>query len=154
MKENNSVICENRKARHEYHIIETFEAGVELRGTEVKSLRNNRTSLSEAYATFKTNELYIQSWHISPYEQGNRFNKDPLRDRKLLLHKKEILYLQREVQKSGFTLVPLKLYFKNSKVKLLLGLCKGKKLYDKRDDLKKKDMEKEAKQYVKLSQRS
>ena len=120
---NNSVISENRKARHDFHIIETFEAGIELKGTEVKSLRNNKCSLSDAYAAFDKNELYIHAWHISPYEQGNRFNQDPLRKRRLLLHHRELVYLANSVQRDGLTLIPLKLYFKSSRVKLLLGLC-------------------------------
>lgn len=127
-------IAENRKARHEYFVIDTYECGIELRGTEVKSLRAGAVNLKDSYATFSRDlQLYVQGMHISPYEKGNQFNHDPLRTRRLLLHKKEILKLFSAVQQDGLTLVPLSLYFTRGKVKVELGLCRGKKLYDKRE---------------------
>jgi len=129
------VIAVNRKARHDYFVHETYEAGIALYGTEVKSLRAGAVNLKDAYCTAKDGEMYVIGMHISPYEQGNIFNRDPLRERKLLLHKREILKLMGLVAREGYTLVPLSLYFSASRVKVQLGLCKGKKLYDKRDDL-------------------
>lgn len=133
------TIAENRKARHDYFVIETFEAGVELFGTEVKSLRAGGVNLKDSYCEIDEGELFALGVHISPYEQGNIFNKDPLRPKKLLMHKREIMRLAGLVSREGYTLVPLSLYFKGSYVKLALGLCKGKKLYDKRDDIAKRD---------------
>lgn len=133
-------IAENRKARHEYFVIETYECGIELKGTEVKSLRAGAVNLKDSYATFSRDmQLYIQGMHISPYEKGNIFNHDPLRTRKLLLHKREILKLWAAVQRDGYTLVPLTLYFVRGRVKVELGLCKGKKLYDKRESAAERD---------------
>ena len=133
-------IAENRKARHEYFVIETYECGIELKGTEVKSLRAGAVNLKDSYATFSRDmQLYIQGMHISPYEKGNIFNHDPLRTRKLLLHKREILKLWAAVQRDGYTLVPLTLYFVRGRVKVELGLCKGKKLYDKRESAAARD---------------
>ena len=133
-------IAENRKARHEYFVIETYECGIELKGTEVKSLRAGAVNLKDSYATFSRDmQLYIQGMHISPYEKGNIFNHDPLRTRKLLLHKREILKLWAAVQRDGYTLVPLTLYFARGRVKVELGLCKGKKLYDKRESAAARD---------------
>lgn len=127
-------IAENRKARHEYFVMETYECGIELKGTEVKSLRAGAVNLKDSYATFSRDmQIYIQGMHISPYEKGNIFNHDPLRQRRLLLHKREILKLWASVQRDGFTLVPLSLYFSRGRVKVELGLCRGKKLYDKRE---------------------
>lgn len=133
------VIATNPVARHNYTIIDTLEAGIVLYGTEIKSIRNNKVNLKDSYAGISNGEVYIYSMHISPYEQGNIFNKDPLRTRKLLLNKREILKLSNYIQKQGYTLVPISLYFNGSIVKLELGIGKGKKLYDKREDLKKRD---------------
>lgn len=138
-KQENRTIADNRKARHDYFVIETFEAGVELFGTEVKSLRGGNVNLKDSYCEIDEGELFALGMHISPYEQGNIFNKDPLRPKKLLMHKREIMRLAGLVSRDGYTLVPLSLYFKGSYVKMALGLCKGKKLYDKRDDMAKRD---------------
>ena len=134
-------IAKNPVARHNYIITDTLEAGIVLTGTEIKSIRNGKVNLKDSYAGIKNGEAYIYSMHISPYEQGNIFNKDPLRDRKLLLNKREILRLSGLINQKGYTLVPISLYFKNNIVKLELGIGKGKKLYDKRENLKKKDSE-------------
>lgn len=134
-------IAKNPVARHNYIITDTLEAGIVLTGTEIKSIRNGKVNLKDSYAGIKNGEAYIYSMHISPYEQGNIFNKDSLRDRKLLLNKREILRLSGLINQKGYTLVPISLYFKNNIVKLELGIGKGKKLYDKREDLKKKDSE-------------
>lgn len=138
-------IAKNPVARHNYIITDTLEAGIVLTGTEIKSIRNGKVNLKDSYAGIKNGEAYIYSMHISPYEQGNIFNKDPLRDRKLLLNKREIFRLSGLINQKGYTLVPISLYFKNNIVKLELGIGKGKKLYDKREDLKKKD----SKMYIK-----
>lgn len=134
-------IAKNPVARHNYEILETIEAGIVLTGTEIKSIRNGKVNLKDSYAAINNGEAYIYSMHISPYEQGNIYNKDPLRTRKLLLNKKEIYKLTGQIQQKGYTLVPISLYFKDSIVKVELGIGKGKKLYDKREDLKKKDSE-------------
>lgn len=134
-------IAKNPVARHNYIITDTLEAGIVLTGTEIKSIRNGKVNLKDSYAGIKNGEAYIYSMHISPYEQGNIFNKDPLRDRKLLLNKREIFRLSGLINQKGYTLVPISLYFKNNIVKLELGIGKGKKLYDKREDLKKNDSE-------------
>ena len=134
-------IAKNPVARHNYIITDTLEAGIVLTGTEIKSIRNGKVNLKDSYAGIKNGEAYIYSMHISPYEQGSIFNKDPLRDRELLLNKREILRLSGLINQKGYTLVPISLYFKNNIVKLELGIGKGKKLYDKREDLKKKDSE-------------
>jgi len=126
-------ITANRKAFHEYFVLERFEAGIELAGTEVKSIRAGNVNLKDSFCTVKDGELFIRSMHISPYEQGNIFNKDPVRPRRLLMHKREILKLHARIMQDGVALIPLSLYFKDSKVKVELGLCKGKKLHDKRD---------------------
>jgi SsrA-binding protein len=136
-------ITENRKARHDYHIEETYEAGIVLAGTEVKSLRAGRANLKDSYARVDNGEVFLYNAHISPYDQGNQFNHDPLRIRKLLMHKQEIRKLIGRVQEKGLTLVPLKMYFKNGKAKVQLALAKGKKLYDKRDDLAARDAKRE-----------
>lgn len=132
-------IAKNPVARHNYDIIDTLEAGIVLTGTEIKSIRLGKVNLKDSYAAISNGEAFIYSMHISPYEQGNIFNKDPLRPRKLLLNKKEIFKLFGLVQQKGYTLVPMSIYFKDSIVKLELGIGKGKKLYDKREDLKKRD---------------
>ena len=127
-------IAANRKARHEYFVEETYECGLALHGTEVKSMRQGRVNLKEAFCQVKNGEMWVIGMHISPYEQGNIFNVDPLRDKKLLLHKSEIRKLASQVQRQGYTLIPLRIYLKDGRMKLELGLCKGKQLHDKRDD--------------------
>ena len=139
MKIEGKIIADNRKARHDYFVIETYEAGIELFGTEVKSLRAGNVNLKDSYCDIDGGELFALGMHISPYEQGNIFNKDPLRPKKLLMHKREIMKLTGLVSREGYTLVPLSLYFKGSRVKMAVGLCKGKKLYDKRDSAAKRD---------------
>ena len=126
-------ITSNRKAFHEYFVLERYEAGIELAGTEVKSIRSGNVNLKDAFCTVKNGELFLRGMHISPYEHGNIFNKDPVRPRRLLMHKREILKLNACVMQDGVALIPLSLYFKDSRVKVELGLCKGKKLHDKRD---------------------
>ena len=133
------TITENRKARHDYFVLETFEAGIELVGTEVKSIRQGTVNLKDSWCTIDDGQLWIHGMHISPYEKGNLFNRDPLRVRRLLMHKREILKLFGTLKQQGLTLIPLSLYFRDSKVKVQLGLCKGKKLYDKRETAAKKD---------------
>ncbi|MDE5753877.1 MAG: SsrA-binding protein SmpB [Oscillospiraceae bacterium] len=133
------LITENRQARHEYFILEKFEAGIELTGTEVKSIRQGSVNLKDSWCSIENGELFIKQMHISPYEKGNIFNRDPLRVRRLLMHKAEINRLYGKQKQDGLTLVPLSLYFKDSRVKVQLGLCKGKKLYDKRADQAKRD---------------
>lgn len=127
------IITQNRQARHEYFVEESFEAGIELFGTEVKSLRAGNVNLKDSFCTIDNGELWVYQMHIGPYEQGNIFNREPLRPKKLLMHKREILRLFGLVAQKGYTLIPLQLYFKGSHVKVQLGLCRGKKLYDKRD---------------------
>ena len=131
------VIAENRKARHDYLIEECFETGIELKGTEVKSMRAGRANLKDSFAVIENGELYLYGMHISPYEHGNIFNVEPMRPRKLLMHKKEIMRLLGKTKEQGLTLVPLKAYFKKDKIKIELALAKGKKLYDKRADIAK-----------------
>ena len=133
------TITVNRAARHEYFVLETYEAGIELYGTEIKSIRNGSVNLKESWADIQNGEVFINGMHISPYEKGNIFNKDPFRVRKLLLHKKEINKLAGKIKQEGLTLIPLSLYFKKQYVKVELGLCKGKKLYDKRETIAKRD---------------
>ena len=132
-------IASNRKAFHDYFIEERYEAGIELFGTEVKSLRQGTVNLKDSWCDISNGEIWIKQMHISPYEKGNIFNRDPIRPRKLLMHKKEIMKLYGTIKQDGLTLVPLSLYFKNSRVKVEVGLCRGKKLYDKRADMAKKD---------------
>ena len=137
--ENTKTISVNKKARHDYFIMESFEAGIELVGTEVKSIRTGGVNLKDSWCSIENGELIVKQMHISPYEHGNIFNRDPLRERKLLMHKAEINRLFGLVKQKEYTLIPLSLYFKGSRVKLQLGLCKGKKLYDKREDAAKRD---------------
>lgn len=137
-------IAQNKKAFHDYFVLERFEAGIELCGTEVKSIRAGALNLKDSFCTIKDGQLLVRNLHISPYEHGNIFNKDPMRPRRLLMHRREILKLGAKIQQEGLTLVPLSVYFKDSRVKLELGLCKGKKLYDKRDA----DAEKTAKRDI------
>ena len=138
-KTDGKIISDNRKARHDYFVIETYEAGIELFGTEVKSLRAGTVNMKDSYCEIDKGEMFALGIHISPYEQGNIFNKDPLRPKKLLMHKREIMKLTGLVSREGYTLVPLSIYFKGSLVKMAIGLCKGKKLYDKREDAAKRD---------------
>lgn len=144
------IVAKNSKAYHDYFIEDTYEAGIALAGTEVKSLRMGRCSVKEAFIRVENSEVYIYQMHISPYEKGNIFNKDPLRVRKLLLHKNEINKLMGQVAQKGFTIVPLKVYFKGSLVKVEIGLARGKKLYDKRQDIAKKDQRREAEREFKV----
>ena len=145
------VIATNPTARHNYEIIDTLEAGIVLYGTEIKSIRNGKVNLKDSYAGIKNGEVYLYNMHISPYEQGNIFNKDPLRDRKLLLNKREIFRLVGLIKQKGYSLVPICLYFSGNFVKVELGIGKGKKLYDKREDIAKKDAElRIRKQYGKI----
>ena len=144
-KGNGSIIAQNKKAWHEYFIEETYEAGIELFGTEVKSVRAGNVNLKDAYCSIDNGELFVRQMHISPYEHGNIFNRDPMRPKKLLMHKREILRLAGRAQEKGFSVIPLSLYFSGSRVKMEIGLCRGKKLYDKREDMAKnaakRDME-------------
>ena len=147
------LIAQNKKAYHDYFIEDTYEAGISLAGTEVKSLRGGKCSLKESYIEEKQGEMLIHGMHISPYEKGNIFNRDPLRVRKLLLHDYEIRKLSASVKVKGYTIVPLKVYFKGSLVKVEIGLAKGKKLYDKRETIAKRDMEREARREAKEESR-
>ncbi len=148
------TIAENRKAFHEYTVLESFEAGIELCGTEVKSLRQGGVNLKDAWCTVVKGELYINGMHISPYEKGNRFNQDPLRVRRLLAHKREIMRLLGLLKQQGLALIPLSVYFKGSRVKVQVGLCRGKKLYDKREDAARRDMKREAERALKEQRNS
>ena len=137
------VVAQNRRAFHEYEVLETLEAGLVLTGTEVKSLRTGKASLAEAYATIENGEAFVRQLHISPYEQGNRFNPDPVRSRKLLLHKKQIEELRRASEQQGHTLIPLKLYFSKGRAKLLVAVARGKKTWDKRASVAERDSKRE-----------
>jgi len=143
------IICQNRKAYHDYHIEDTIEAGLLLLGTEVKSLREGRANLKDSYVIIKGGEAFLLNCHISPYSHGNIMNHDPLRTRKLLLHKKQINYLAGKVNVKGYTLIPLKLYFKNSFAKLEIGLAKGKRLYEKRESIKEREVRREIEKAIK-----
>lgn len=145
------VEIQNKKARHDYSVEDTIETGIVLSGTEVKSIRQGSANLKDSYAVVRDGEVYLVGMHISPYDKGNIFNKDPLRDRKLLLHKREINKLIGLIQQKGFTLVPLKVYFLRGKVKVLLGIAKGKKLYDKRENIKSRDVKREIDRRLKES---
>lgn len=138
-KEGNRVIADNRKARHDYFVLEALEAGIELVGTEVKSIRTGSVNLKDSWVDIVNGEMLVMGMHISPYEKGNIFNRDPVRPRKLLVHRREIAKWSAELKQQGLTLVPLKLYFKGSRVKVEVGLCKGKKLYDKRVSTAERD---------------
>lgn len=144
------LIANNKKARHDYFLEETFEAGVELHGTEVKSLRQGNCSIKEAFVHIENGEIIIYGMHISPYEKGNIFNKDPMRPKRLLMHKKEIARLLGKIKEKGYTLVPVQVYFKSSLVKVEIALARGKKLYDKRQDIAKKDARREAERDFKV----
>ena len=143
------LIAKNPTAYHNYNITDKIEAGIVLTGTEIKSIRNGKVNIKDTYVNFRNGEAYIYGMHISPYEHGNIFNKDPLRDRKLLLHKREIFRLYGMMKQQGVSFVPLSLYFKNSKVKVEIGIGKGKKLYDKREDMAKKDAELKMRRWMK-----
>ncbi len=147
--DNIKIIAQNKKARHDYFIIETLEAGIELFGTEVKSVRLGKVNLADAYASVDRSEVYIKGMNISPYEHGNIFNRDPLRERRLLLHKKEIRKLIGQLQQQGYSLIPLSIYLKGSLVKVSLAVAKGKKLYDKRDDIAKRDSQRNIERIMK-----
>ena len=144
-KSNNiKIIAQNKKARHEYFILENIETGIELFGTEVKSIRDGKVNIADSYASIKGGEVFLIGMNISPYEKGNIFNRAPLREKKLLLHKAQIRKLIGQIKQTGFSLIPLSVYLKGSKVKIDLGVCKGKKLYDKRDDIAKRDAKRSA----------
>ena len=147
------LITQNRKARHDYFVLETYEAGIELLGTEVKSLRAGSVNLKDSWCSIKDGELFLMGAHISPYEKGNIFNRDPMRVRKLLMHKKEINRLFGIVKQTGYSLIPISLYFKDSKVKVQVGLCKGKKLYDKREDMAKRSAKRDMERAIKEQNR-
>lgn len=149
-KTDGKLIANNKKAYHDYFILETYETGIVLHGTEVKSLRMGKCSIKEAFIRIEDGEMYLYGMHISPYEKGNIFNKDPLRVRKLLLHRKEIDKIFGKMKEKGMTVVPLKVYFRQSLVKVEIGLAKGKKLYDKREDIAKKDQRREAEREFKV----
>ena len=138
------LICQNKKARYDYHIVNTYEAGLVLKGSEVKSCRLGRANLKDGYGLIKDGEIYLVNSHISPYTYAHQLNHDPLRKRKLLLHKSEIKKLYGKIREKGFTLIPLKMYFKNGKVKVEMAVAKGKRLHDKREDIKRKDFAREA----------
>ena len=149
MSNSNTPTIQNRKAKHDFYIEETYEAGIVLKGTEVKSLRKGKASFTDSFAFINNQEVFLKDFYIKPYEHGSYFNHDPRRDRKLLLNKKEIRELDKFVQQKGFTLVPLKLYFKNGNAKILIGVAKGKKSFDKRDTIKEKDLKRQLDRNVK-----
>ena len=152
-KETRKSIATNKKAFHDYFVDDKFEAGIELFGTEVKSIRAGQVNLKDSWCDIKNGEIFVQGMHISPYEKGNIFNRDPLRVRRLLMHKREIMKLNAAIQQQGMTLVPLELYFSGSRVKIAVGLCRGKKLYDKRDDAAKRDMQRDIERHMKEQRR-
>lgn len=148
-KDASKLIVQNRKAWHDYFVEEKYEAGIALHGTEVKSIRNGGVNLKDSYCSFEEGEMFAVGIHISPYEQGNIFNREPLRDKKLLMHRREIMKLQGLVQQKGYTLIPLSLYFSGSHVKVEIGLCRGKKLYDKRDSDAKRQADRDIDRHMK-----
>lgn len=152
-KQGTKQVTTNKKAWHDYFVEERFEAGIELAGTEVKSIRQGQINLKDSYCTFKDGELFVRGMHISPYEKGNIFNKDPLRVRRLLMHKREIAGLYGRTKQEGIALIPLSVYFKNSRVKLELGLCRGKKNFDKRDSIAARDAKREMDRAMKIRNR-
>ena len=147
-------LVQNRRARHEYFVEERIECGIELRGTEVKSIRQGKANIQESYARVRNGEVFVDGMHISPYEQGNVFNTDPLRPKKLLLHKSEIRKLQGAVSRQGYTLIPLQLYLKDGRVKLELGVCRGKQLHDKRDAIAEHDAQRDIERALRQGQKS
>ena len=152
-KESRKSIANNKKAFHDYFVDDKYEAGIELFGTEVKSIRAGQVNLKDSWCDIKNGEIFVQGMHIRPYEKGNIFNQDPLRVRRLLMHKREIMKLNAAIQQQGMTLVPLELYFSGSRVKVSVGLCRGKKLYDKRDDAAKRDMQRDIERHMKEQRR-
>ena len=150
-KEEQKLIANNKKAYHDYFIDETYEAGIDLHGTQLKSMRMGKCSIKESFIRIEDGEVYVYGMHVSPYEKGNIFNKDPLRIKKLLLHRAEINKMQGRIKEKGYTLVPLQVYFSNGRVKVEIGLARGKKLYDKREDIAKKDQKREAEKEFKQS---
>ena len=152
-KKGSATIALNRKARHDYFVEDTYEAGIELFGTEVKSIRQGTINLKDSYCSVKDGELYVYGMHISPYEKGNIFNRDPVRPRRLLMHRREIMKLYGIVKQDGLALIPLSVYFKNSRVKVEVGLCRGKKLYDKRESAAKRDASREMDRVMKTRNR-
>ena len=148
-KDEKQTVAQNKKARHDYFVLETYEAGIELFGTEVKSIRKGRINLKDSWCSIDDGEIFVKGVHISPYEQGNIFNRDPMRVRKLLMHKREINRLFGTIKQQGLTLVPLSVYFLRGRAKLEIGLCKGKKLYDKRETAAKKDAQRDMERAVK-----
>ena len=150
MAESFKTIAENRKARHDYFVLEALETGIELVGTEVKSIRQGSVNLKDSWVDVVDGQLLVLGMHISPYEKGNIFNRDPVRPRRLLAHKREIGRLAAQVKQEGLTLIPLSLYFKGSRVKMQVGLCKGKKLYDKREAMKRRDHERESQRQIRF----
>ncbi len=153
MKEQTTkTIAKNKKAYFDYFVLSTYEAGIELFGTEVKSIRNGNVNLKDSFCSIDDGELFVKGMHISPYEKGNIFNRDPMRDKKLLMHKREIMTLFGKIKQDGLTLIPLSLYFSGSKVKVELGLCKGKKLYDKRESIAKKEADRNISASLKFKQ--
>ncbi|MBE6600392.1 MAG: SsrA-binding protein SmpB [Ruminococcaceae bacterium] len=149
----NKIAAQNKKAYHDYFVDETYEAGIALFGTEIKSIRCGQVNMKDSYCSFKDGEIFALGIHISPYEKGNIFNREPRRDRKLLMHKKEIIKLQSFVAQKGYTVIPLSMYFKGDNIKVELGLCRGKKLYDKRETDAKKQADREMERYEKSSRR-
>ena len=147
------TIANNKKAFHDYFVDEKYEAGIELFGTEVKSIRAGGVNLKDSWCDIKNGEIFVNGMHISPYEKGNIFNRDPLRVRRLLMHKREIMKLNSAIQQQGMTLVPLEVYFSGSNVKVCVGLCRGKKLYDKREDAAKRDMQRDIERHMKEQRR-
>ena len=152
-KEARKSIANNKKAFHDYFVDDKYEAGIELFGTEVKSIRAGGVNLKDSWCDIKNGEIFVNGMHISPYEKGNIFNRDPLRVRRLLMHKREIMKLNAAIQQQGMTLVPLEVYFSGSRVKVSVGLCRGKKLYDKRDDAAKRDMQRDIERHMKEQRR-
>ena len=152
-KESRKSIANNKKAFHDYFVDDKYEAGIELFGTEVKSIRAGQVNLKDSWCDIKNGEIFVNGMHISPYEKGNIFNRDPLRVRRLLMHKREIMKLNAAIQQQGMTLVPLELYFSGSRVKVAVGLCRVKKLYDKRDDAAKLDMQRDIERHMKEPRR-
>lgn len=148
--ENIKLVSNNKKAYHDYFVLEKYEAGIELKGTEVKSLRMGKCSIKEAFIRIRDGQVYIYGMNISPYEKGNIFNRDPLRIRRLLMHKSEIRKISAKTAEQGYALIPLQVYFKGSLCKVEVGLCKGKKIYDKREDIAKKDQRREAERELKV----
>ena len=152
-KDARKTVANNKKAFHDYFVDEKYEAGIELFGTEVKSIRAGQVNLKDSWCDIKNGEIFVNGMHISPYEKGNIFNRDPLRVRRLLMHKREIMKLNSEIQQQGMTLVPLEVYFSGSNVKVSVGLCRGKKLYDKREDAAKRDMQRDIERHLKEQRR-